>query len=140
MKEYITIGVIGIGLVATAAIVGLNSTDSGRSGKSDKSAAGACPTSRAHIEVSLQTTEKDGMYYKVTRKSVHTPIRDVIIRMGGKKRARETSLNTRTFAKEKLAEGVTGSEERYYLDTIMRADALITILDCIDKQQQAAAK
>jgi hypothetical protein len=140
MKEYITIGVIGIGLVATAAIVGLNSTDSGRSGKSDKSAAGTCPTSRAHIEVSLQTTEKDGMYYKVTRKSVHTPIRDVIIRMGGKKRARETSLSTRTFAKEKLAEGVTGGEERYYLDTIMRADALITILDCIDKQQQAAAK
>lgn len=135
MKEYITIGVVGIGLVGMAAIVGLSTSDSDKVAGKDKTAtAEACPTSREYLEVSLQTEKADGMYYKVTRKAVRAPIRNVIIRMGGKKRARESSMNARTFAKEKLAAGAKGGEERFYLDAIMRADALIAILDCLEKQ------
>lgn len=136
MKEYIVIGVVGVGLLATAAIVGLNSSGAGRDTNTDGAeTAAACPSSRLHIEASLKTTEADGMYYKLTRKSVRTPIRDIIIQMRGKTRARETAINTRNFAKDKLAKGVKGSEKRYYQDTIIRTEALLAILDCMDKQR-----
>ena len=135
MKEYITIGVIGVGLLATAGIVGLNNADTVRSAKAEAGdATGACPSSRAHLEASLNTVESDGMYYRLTRKSVHTPIRNVLVRMRGKARARETALSTRTFAEERLAQGVTGAEKRYYQDSILRADALLAILDCRSRQ------
>lgn len=134
MKEYLTLGAVGVGLVAVAAIVGLNSgnTTRDKTANGDDAVAG-CAASRTHIEDALQTTRADGMYHKLVRKSVRTPIRGVLIRMGGKTRARENTLNSRTFAKEKLAEGVTGAEKRYYLDTIMSADALIAILDCLER-------
>lgn len=135
MKEYITIGVIGAGLLATAGIVGLNSADAVRSEKAEAGdVTGACPSSRAHIEASLNTVESDGMYYRLTRKSVRTPIRNVLIRMRGKDRARETAVSTRAFAREKLAQGVTGAEKRYYQDSILRADALLAILDCLEQR------
>lgn len=137
MKEYIAIGAIGVGLLLTAAVVGLNSPHPSREGESrgGDRVAGACPSSRAHIEASLHTTKADGMYYQLTRKSVRTPIRNVLIRMRGMTRARETAKNTRAFAQEMLAKGATGAERRYYLDTILRADALLAILDCIEKQR-----
>jgi len=136
MKEYIAIGVIGVGLLATAAVVGLNSADSTRHLDTDGAEnAAACPSSRLHIEASLKTTEADGMYYKLTRKSVRTPVRDIIVQMRGKTRARETAINTRNFAKEKLATGVKDGEKRYYQDTILRTEALLAILDCMEKQR-----
>lgn len=135
MKEYIVIGAVAVGMLATAAIVGLNSPGPMHDVETNGVALAGCPSSRMHIEASLQTTKADGMYYKVTRKSVRTPIRQVIARMRGKTRARETAINTRAFAKEKLAKGVTGAERRYYMDSILRADALLAILDCIEKRR-----
>lgn len=135
MKEYIVFGAIAVGLLGTAAIVGLESknplggakTDDGRS-------ASTCPTSRTHIEASLQTTKADGMYYKVTRKSVRTPVRDVIARMHGKDHARKSAENALDFAQDKLEKGATGAEKRYYQDTILRSKALLAIIDCLEDE------
>lgn len=140
MKEYIIIGAVGVGLVAVAAIVGLNSVNTTPDTVQDGAeVAGNCATSRAYIEDALQTTEADGMYYKLARKSVRMPVRTVLIRMQGKTRARDTAQNSRDFAKEKLASGVTGGEKRYYLDTIISADALLNILDCMDEKEKEKA-
>lgn len=139
MKEYIIIGAVGVGLVAVAAIVGLNSVNTNTTSKTAQEGAevaGTCATSRAYIEDALQTTEADGMYYKLARKSVRMPVRTVLIRMQGKTRARDTAQNSRDFAKEKLASGVAGSEKRYYLDTIISADALLNILDCMEEKEK----
>lgn len=133
MKEYIVFGGIAVGLIATAAVVGLDREKLfGDAQTGGLRSADACPTSRTYIEASLKTTKADGMYYRVTRKSVQTPIREVIARMHGKVNARETAKNARDFAKERLAKGATGAEKRYYQDTILRSDALLAILDCLD--------
>jgi len=135
MKEYIVFGAIAVGLLGTAAIVGLESKNQfGSARTGDGRNASACPTSRSHIEASLQTTKADGMYYKVTRKSVRTPIRDVIFRMHGKDHARDSANNALEFAKDKLEKGATGAEKRYYQDTILRSKALLAIIDCLENE------
>jgi hypothetical protein len=136
MKEYIVIGAVAACLLGTAAIVGLNSPGAvGDAPDNDAGPAIACPSTRTHIEASLHTIKSDGMYYRLTRKSVRTPIRQVIMQMRGKTRARETAISTRAFAQEKLAGGATGAEKRYYMDTILRAEALLAILDCMEGQR-----
>jgi len=136
MKDYIVIGAVAAGLLTTAAIVGLNGQGTMRNvARGAAENAEACPATRMHIEASLHTTKADGMYYKLTRKSVQTPIRQVILQMRGKTHARQTTISTRAFAQDKLAKGATGAEKRYYLDAILRANALLAILDCMDRNQ-----
>jgi len=50
--------------------------------------------------------------------------------LGGAERAHAIALATRQRAERKIAEGVSDAELRFHRDTILRADALIAILDC----------
>jgi hypothetical protein len=97
--------------------------------------AGACPTSRKHIEPSLKTTLEDGKYYEMTRRSARMPIDDVLQYLGGRAKARRIAHATRDDAVKKLEDGAKDAEKRFHEDTILRADALLAILDCLENDQ-----
>jgi hypothetical protein len=137
MKRSIAVAVLGLLILSTAAIVINNDVGTDYKVKPDsKNVAGACRTSLQHLEASLRTTPADGKYYNLVRKSVRMPIRSVILRMRGRTNARQAARNTRAHAQMKLAAGVTGAEKRFYEDTILRANALIEVLDCLKKKQR----
>jgi len=94
-------------------------------------AAADCPTSRAYLEPRLNTKPEDGEYYAVQREAIRVPIADLVKRMGGPKQAYAIARATREHARRKLAEGAVGSARRNWLDTVLRADALIEILTCL---------
>jgi len=96
-----------------------------------------CPTSRAHIEPDLHTLPEDGSLYESQREALHMPIDEVLRGMGGVSNAYAIAAATRARAAQALDEGVTGAERRYWLDTILRADALVEILDCLAAQEAA---
>ena len=103
--------------------------------KSDgKIQSASCPTSRAHIEPKLKTRPEDGVLYTRTLRSVRMDIETVLRAMGGPDRARTIAARTREDAEDKLAAGAKDAEKRYYEDTILRADALLSILDCLKAQ------
>ena len=97
----------------------------------------ACPESRAYIEPQLTTRPEDGALYDTQRQAIDMPIRDVIRAMGGMDAAYVVAERTRTSAKAKLAQGAKGAERRFHQDTILRADALIAILDCLQSGEGA---
>lgn len=90
----------------------------------------ACPSSRAYLEPKLKTTPADGEFYRIQRESIRMPIDDVIALMGGVDRAYAITKATRTAAVTRIESGAKGAERRFHQDTILRADALIEILDC----------
>ena len=94
----------------------------------------SCPTSRAHLEPKLKTRPDDGELYTQTLRAVRMDIATILRLMGGPERARAIATRTRENAEEKLAAGAKDAEKRYYEDTILRADALIAILDCLKAQ------
>ena len=61
-------------------------------------------------------------------------IETVIGLMGGRERAQEIAALTRADAERRLADGAKDAEKRYYEDSILRADALLAILDCLKSQ------
>ena len=99
-----------------------------------KSKTAACPASRSHLEPKLKTRPEDGELYTQTLRSVRMDIATVLRLMGGPERARAIATRTRENAEEKLAAGAKDAEKRYHEDTILRADALIAILDCLKAQ------
>ncbi len=90
----------------------------------------ACPPSRAYLEPELKTTPADGEFYRIQRESIRMPIDDVIAMLGGVEKAYAIAKATRTAAVTRLESGAKGAESRFHQDTILRADALIDILDC----------
>ncbi|MCG8544086.1 MAG: hypothetical protein MJE12_07745 [Alphaproteobacteria bacterium] len=100
----------------------------------NKGKTASCPTSRAHLEPKLKTRPDDGELYTQTLRSVRMDIATLLRLMGGPDRARGIATRTRENAEEKLAAGAKGAEKRYHEDTILRADALIAILDCLKAQ------
>ncbi len=90
----------------------------------------ACPSSRAYLEPRLKTTPADGEFYRIQRESIRMPIDDVIAMLGGVEKAYAIAKATRTAAMTRLESGAKGAESRFHQDTILRADALIEILDC----------
>lgn len=97
----------------------------------------ACPESRAYIERDLTTRPEDGALYETQRHAIGMPIRDVIRAMGGIDAAYVVAERTRASAEAKLAAGARGAERRFHQDTILRADALIAILDCLQSGEGA---
>ena len=91
----------------------------------------ACPESRAHIAPALKTRPEDGQLYDTQRQAIDLPVRDVIRAMGGMDAAYAVAERTRADAEARIAEGATGAARRYHQDTILRADALIAIIDCL---------
>ena len=97
----------------------------------------ACPESRAHIEPKLTTRPEDGALYDTQRQAIDMPIRDVIRAMGGIEAAYVVAARTRASAEARIAGGARGPERRFHQDTILRADALIAILDCLQSGEGA---
>ncbi|MDJ0936665.1 MAG: hypothetical protein QNJ06_00755 [Kiloniellales bacterium] len=97
----------------------------------------ACPENRTYIEPELTTRPEDGALYEAQRQAIEMPIRDVIRVMGGMDAAYVVAERTRASARAKLAEGARGAERRFHQDTLLRADALIAILDCLQDGEGA---
>ena len=91
----------------------------------------ACPEDRAYIEPELTTLPEDGRLYEIQRRAIRMPIRDVVSAMGGIDPAQTVAERTRAEAEAKIGQGAQGAERRFHQDTIIRADALLEILDCL---------
>ena len=61
-------------------------------------------------------------------------IGDVLTFLGGRKKARAIATQNRDTALKRIEAGAKGAEKRYREDTVLRADALLQILDCLDAQ------
>ena len=96
-----------------------------------------CPESRAAIAPLLNTQREDGELYERQRAALDMHIGDILRLMGGVAQAYQIAAATRADAESQLAAGAEGAERRYHLDTILRADALIEILDCISAGENA---
>ena len=96
-----------------------------------------CPKSRAYIEPELTTRPEDGQLYDTQRQAIDMPIRDLVQAMGGTESAYAVAERTRADAEARIAEGAEGAERRFHQDTILRADALIAILDCLQSGEGA---
>ncbi|MDJ0948939.1 MAG: hypothetical protein QNJ94_08455 [Alphaproteobacteria bacterium] len=105
---------------------------------------GACPESRAFLEPQLKTRPEDGRFYDTQRRAIQMPIDQVVALMGGIENAYTVATETRRAA-ESLLESrfneaerrpLSGSELRHLEDTIVRADALIAILDCRTRREK----
>jgi len=92
---------------------------------------GLCPPDRTHIEPLLNTVPDDGEAYTTQRMAIRMPIEQVVEAMGGVERALLIALVTKDSAQKTIDAGVGEAERRNALDTILRADALIEILDCL---------
>ena len=91
----------------------------------------ACPEDRAYIEQDLTTLPEDGRLYEIQRQAIRTSIRDLVTAMGGIDSAQTVAERTRAEAETKIGQGAQGAERRFHQDTIIRADALLEILDCL---------
>lgn len=93
-----------------------------------------CPQSREFLASALKTRPEDGAYFDRTRRSIKMRIDDVLTFMGGRKKARAIATQNREAALNRIDAGARGAEKRYREDTVLRADALLQILDCLDAQ------
>lgn len=91
----------------------------------------ACPEDRVYIEPELTTLPEDGRLYEIQRLAIQMPIREVVRAMGGIDPAQVAAERTRAEAEAKIGQGARGAERRFHQDTILRADALLKILDCL---------
>lgn len=91
---------------------------------------GKCPPDRRFIEKEMKTRPSDGQVYHIQRNATRTPVDQLIRAFGGSKRARAVANATRAHARRQLAAGARGRMARHWHDTILRADALILILNC----------
>ena len=91
---------------------------------------GKCPPDRRFIEKEMKTTPADGQVYHIQRNATRTPVDQLIRGFGGPKRARGVAKATRDHARRRLAHGAQGAMARHWHDTILRAEALILILNC----------
>lgn len=91
----------------------------------------ACPEDRIYIEPELTTLPEDGRLYEIQRRAIRMPIREVVSAMGGIDSAQTVAERTRDEAEAKIGQGAEGAERRFHQDTIIRADALLQILDCL---------
>ncbi len=94
-----------------------------------------CPQSREFLASALKTRPEDGAYYDQTRRSIRMRIDDVLAFLGGREKARAIAALNRETALNRLAAGATGAEKRYREDTVLRADALLQIIDCLEAQK-----
>lgn len=94
-----------------------------------------CPQSREFLASALKTRPEDGAYYNRTRRSIKMRIDDVLAFLGGREKAREIATLNRETALKRIEAGAKGAEKRYREDTVLRADALLQILDCLDAQK-----
>ena len=94
-----------------------------------------CPESRTALAPLLNTQPEDGELYERQRAALDMHIGDILRLMGGVGQAYQIAAATRADAQGRLEAGAAGAERRYHLDTILRADALIEILDCISGGQ-----
>lgn len=97
----------------------------------------ACPETRAYIEQSLSTRPEDGRLYDLQRQAVRMPVRELVRMMGGIERAYLIAEQTRAEAQAHIDRGAQGGQRRFHQDTILRADALIEILDCMQSGEGA---
>ena len=100
----------------------------------------ACPETREFIEPYLNTLPEDGLLYDRQRAALKMTIDEILSFMGGVERAYAIAEATRQDAEEKIAAGARGAERRYHQDTILRADALIEILNCMTTTDDAGAR
>ena len=95
---------------------------------------GSCPSSRSYLAPQLKSIPEDGELHRIQRQAIEMPIEQVLQLMGGPERAREIAADTRARAAQIIADGAEGAERRFHEDTILRADALIEILNCRTSQ------
>ncbi len=91
---------------------------------------GKCPKDRRFIEKEMQTRPSDGQVYHIQRNATRTPVDDLIRAFGGPRRARRVANATKANAQRRLDQGAGGTMARHWHDTILRAEALILILNC----------
>ena len=91
----------------------------------------ACPEDRVHLEPALTTLPEDGRLYEIQRQAIRMSIRDLVTAMGGVDAAQTVAERTRAEAETKIGQGAQGAERRFHQDTILRADSLLEILDCL---------
>ncbi len=120
-----------------AASVLLFGAPAGAQGEAVPQGNSACPENRAYIESELTTRPEDGPLYDTQRQAIGMPVRDVIRLMGGMEAAYLVAERTRADARARIADGAEGAERRYHQDTILRAEALIEILDCLQSGEGA---
>ncbi len=94
-----------------------------------------CPQSREFLASALKTRPEDGAYFDRTQRSIKMRIDDVLTFLGGQKNARAIAEVNRETALKRIETGAKGAEKRYREDTVLRADALLQILDCLDAQK-----
>ena len=97
----------------------------------------ACPESRAYLEQALKTRPEDGPLYDIQRQALDMPVRDLVRVFGGVDEAYAVAARTRADAQAQLSAGAKGAERRFHQDTILRADALVEILDCLQTGEGA---
>lgn len=117
-------------ILAVSATAGGFATTSPASGQTLQ-----CPQSREFLASSLKTRPEDGVYYERTQRSIKMQIGDVLTFLGGRKKARAIATQNRDIALKRIEGGAKGAEKRYREDTVLRADALLQILDCLDAQK-----
>ncbi len=91
---------------------------------------GKCPPDRRFIESEMKTRPSDGRVYHIQRNATRTPVDQLIRAFGGPNRARQVANATKANANRRLAAGAQGPMARHWHDTILRAEALILILNC----------
>ena len=96
-----------------------------------------CPKTRAYIEPQLTTRPEDGRLHDIQRRAARMPVREVVRMMGGSERAYVIAEQTRADAQARIDQGAQGGQRRFHQDTILRADALIEILDCMQSGEGA---
>ncbi len=96
-----------------------------------------CPETREFVAPLMQTRPEDGLLYERQRAAIGMHIDKILEFMGGVERAYAIAEATRADAERRIAAGALGAKLRYHLDTVLRADALIEILNCMTSTDSA---
>lgn len=91
---------------------------------------GPCPKTREFIIPEMKTRPADGGAYQQQRALARMPVDRLIREFGGPDRAGAVARATKRNAQQRLASGASGTAARYWHDTVLRADALLLILEC----------
>ncbi|MDA0656797.1 MAG: hypothetical protein O2912_10360 [Proteobacteria bacterium] len=91
-----------------------------------------CPVNRKFLEPKLRIVPADGRLYAVQRHAINMPIDELVEKLGGHEKAYAIARVTKQLTQQKIQSDdyMTQEDRRFHHDTILRLDALITILEC----------
>jgi hypothetical protein len=91
-----------------------------------------CPVNRKFLEPKLRTVPADGRLFAIQRHAINMPIDELVEKLGGHEKAYAIAKVTKQLTQQKIQSDdyMTQEDKRFHHDTILRLDALITILEC----------